>query len=431
MKILILNYYYPPLVDAHAYRWEQVARHWAGMGLDVEVITGSVAGAPTCAREEGVKVVRTGLVRRPAKPLCEPSSASSPAGRVIRRFVNLVRPFYRKLYWPDASWHWFPLALREVLRSRKTHYDIVVSYYPCMAAPLAAYALRRLASHRNFLWIVDYGDPFSTSPTMPPNNYALYGRLNRFIERKVAEAADYVVFTNHATGELHATAVKNRGNTLVIPHLVDVGRLYAGGAWLPKANGAPVTLCYVGGFHKGIREPGRLFDLMRHLNVWGGRSYKLNIFGPLNTFSQIDLSPPDCPAITYFGPIERSHAIEILKSADAVINVDNENCTMTASKIVECIATGRPVINITGDGERYPPLSKYEQMGYAFSVSEHEITANVAEKARVFLEMTLDAGTAPLAVVQEALRSHSLETVANAYLELLRRSSQDTEPKHG
>ncbi|MDE2030002.1 MAG: hypothetical protein KGI97_05485, partial [Alphaproteobacteria bacterium] len=229
-----------------------------------------------------------------------------------------------------------------------------------------------------------------------------------------------MVFTNEPTMEACKAALGYSEKMCVIPHLVDIARFYAGSAWRSKDADAPFVLYYIGGFHKGIREPGRLFVLIRQLNKQGRRKYLLRIYGPLNNFRKEELSPSDCLEISYLGPIERPKAIEALKMADAIVNVDNENCIMTPSKIVECLATGRPLVNIAREETHYPPLQAYESMGFAVSVPEGEVTEAVAQKVRDFLEAGIRSGTASLNIVQKVLAPHALETIEAGYRSLCR-----------
>lgn len=418
MKILIINYFYPPDDNAHVYRWNQIAKYWVEKGHKVEVFTGGVRGALNKSTESGVQVSRVGVVKRPIQNTSLMLAHDNAKSLNVLNFIlNFIRPFYRKIYWPDAMWHWMPSILYKIIKSRHEQYDLIVSYYPCMSAHLAVAALRRFSKYPNFEWIADYGDPFSTSPTMQPNNYAVYDRLNKWTERSLSRSANCMVFTNEATANAYSAVLGSQEKIKVIPHLVNINQLYSAELRSGCDAGAPVVLYYIGGFHKNIREPDRLFNLIRGLNKDEGK-YLLKIYGPLNGFSPAELAPADCPEIVYLGPIERDKAIEILKTADAILNVDNENCIMTPSKVVDCISTGRPIVNITNKGAAYQPLQAYEKSGYVISVLDEEISDGNVIAVKSFLAKHRQAESAPLIVVQEALKNHALETVANQYLEL-------------
>lgn len=418
MHVLIINCFYPPVVDAHAYRWDQIARHWASQGHQVDVITSRLQGAPRRWEHGGVRVKRVGLVARPT--MHSPGSAHAPSllSHWKAALMDALRPLYRKIYWPDAWWHWLPGLLLEVWRRRHVKYDLVISYYPCMGAHFAAGALKRWANNPGQRWVADYGDPFATSSTMPPNNFSLYHRLNFAAERRLAARADALVFTNEATASDHLNmGVCPAEKVHVVPHLVDVERLHAGERATSTAEDsistdkATTQLLYIGGFHRGIREPEVLFDVVRRLNEDPSREYVLTIYGPANGF---DLSPADCPQIRYKGMIARERALDLMREADVLVNVDNMNCVMVPSKIVEYIATGRPLINIRSGGVVHPAVTEFARRGFAFETDADALASTGVAAIAAFIDV--HAGSvAPRAMVEAVLEGYTLADVAQAY----------------
>ena len=140
---------------------------------------------------------------------------------------------------------------------------------------------------------------------------------------------------------------------------------------------------------------------------------RLSMYGSTGGY---DLSPADYPSIRHYGYVEREKAIEIIKSADFIVNVDNENCVMTPSKIVECIATGRPVINISNPDINYPPMDDYIEIGYAISITNTEITEFDAQEVSKFINKHIGTREAPASVINSILSDHLLEVVAHRYL---------------
>jgi hypothetical protein len=260
--------------------------------------------------------------------------------------------------------------------------------------------------------MLDYGDPFCASETWQPNNYAIYDFLNRAIEKNCADHGA-LVFTNPETASAYKAKLNVTNEFRTIPHLVDVGRFYAGPAFERSARGSAIKMCYIGAFHANIREPYRLFKIMKKLIALHGLNVKLDIYGPCNGF---DLSPADCPEITYHGYIEREKAISLLKDTDFIITVDNENCVMTPSKNVECIATGRPIINIANPSVSYAPMNNYIEAGYAIAVFDKDISDAAVSDVYSFLLKHHGEGIASVLTIKNVLHAHLLETVADAYL---------------
>lgn len=417
MKILIINYYYSPDDNAHVYRWKQIAQFWVEDGHEVEVLTGRVRGAPSYNIESRVQVSRVGVLRRSIQNAAVTKSVHPRFLRLVKKLLDIARPFYRKIYWPDSMWHWVPSVIYAAIRRRRIKYDLVVSYYPCLAAHLAVVIFKYLSIHRRFTWIADYGDPFFASPTMQPNNYAIFDTINKSTERRLARSADYLVFTNEGTADAYKAILEHSNKVMVIPHLVNVCKLFSSEKKMNTSDRQTV-FCYVGGFHKNIREPNRLFDLIRKLNRVDSGKYILKIYGPLNGFEITELTPTDCPQIMYMGAVERDAAIKIMQNADININVDNENCLMTPSKIVDCISTGRPIINLSSDDVSYTPLDQYSSLGYAISLKKKMITENCVFEVINFIKHHQTLNNASFSDVNKILHKHTISTVANQYISL-------------
>lgn len=334
MNILIVNYYYEPFVGAHAYRWSQIAKEWCSQGHNVDVLTGRTGSVKSEIRS-GVNVTRTGLVR---KTIDNNAENKKNTNNIYKKFtLSLVKRVYRFFYWPDGLWHWLPFILADLLNNRKKRYDLIVSYSPTFCAHLGVGLYKKFSNNKSY-WILDYGDPFSISDSMQPNNFLIYRKFNYLIERFLIEKGDLVVFTNELTREEYARRLSiNKTKTKVIPHAVDLNLFFHKGRVF---NDGVIRCVYIGALHKGIREPYLMLEFFNslpdELNV------TLDIYGPLNNLSEISLN---IGCAKYHGAVTREKAIELTRCADILINIENENCVMTPSKVVEYAATGLPILN--------------------------------------------------------------------------------------
>lgn len=359
MKILIVNYYYPPLVGAHAYRWAQLAKLWAAQGHSVTVLTSVLKDAPNREQLDGVDVIRVGKVKRHGAPGVERRLPDNKKSNFLSKgyLISVIRKCYQFSYWPDGLWYWMPSALFGMLRLRRNQYDLVVSYSPTFTAHLATLLYRKLFSKHIRTWVADYGDPFSISDTMPPNNFGLYRKINKIVESSVLKNATCSVFTTEQTEGKYLQHF-GKFNSAVIPHMADMSAFYAGDSFEKKLKpdcDRVANLVYVGGFHKGIREPGAMLSFFTELAERYPNSFELNIYGPSNGCDFSICNPP----LHYHGSVSRDRAIDLIKSADCLVNIDNKNCLMVPSKLVEYVATGRPIINFTGDNGLVDIMSKY------------------------------------------------------------------------
>ncbi|WP_232695905.1 glycosyl transferase [Yersinia kristensenii] len=332
MKILIVNYHYPPSATAHSYRWALLRCFFLQQGHSVDFICGGV----TCEQDNENNIYRGNFPFTVKKGHSNFVSASNKSANGLKsKLLSLVKYTYRKIFWPDGLWHWLPFSLYQVFKLRKEKYDLVIGYSPTFSALIASSTYK--IYNRNAKFIVDFGDPFSVSKEMPVNNYYLYKKLNHWIEKKIFSIADLISLTNEKTYDLYRAAHPDVTKFTVIPHLVNINEFYNN----------PVTplnlklkIGYIGAFHKGIREPHLATDKICSLSNYLVTKCQFDFYGPLNGIKLIDSK-----RINYHGVVGRDKALELMKNLNILINVENESCPMSPSKIYECMATGKPILN--------------------------------------------------------------------------------------
>jgi glycosyltransferase involved in cell wall biosynthesis len=401
MNVLLINYYYAPVVDAHVYRWEQIVNQLIKEGHTVDVVTGKHSNKIKRVSQHGLEVVRIGLLGH--KEVVNGSEVISENKNSIvkKKIIDKLKRFYRLTYWPDFSWHWAPFAVLEVLKRRKIKYDYIVSYYPCASALIAGALAKKVNSNKKCYWIVDFGDPFSLSVNMQPNNFSLYDKLNITFEKWVINRCDLVCATSKNIVQEFVGSKKVK----ITPHMVDIDLFYS---MEFKEKSQAINLVYVGGFHKDIREPYDMIELVSKISKT--LPVRLSIYGPDNGF---DLVKYDSNSIKYYGCLERGLAIEQLKNADILVNIENKNCKMIPSKIVEYIATGRPILNFKYNGVDSPSMNEYESLGYVFTIYDKKYCN---KKVSNFLKDKRSV-IAPKILIEQVLNENLLESVMNRYFD--------------
>jgi glycosyltransferase involved in cell wall biosynthesis len=354
VRLLIVNYYYSPMTDAHAYRWAQLVDYIAEArpSIEVDVLTSKIRGIEDKSELGTVNISRVGLVPYKLGDSSEITGAPDKSGFINRTASSIkecLRKIYRRFYWPDGLWHWMPALLVALKNKPSGSYDLVISYSPTFSSHLAVLAMaKHLLVPSTGKWIADYGDPFAISETMQPNNFAFYRVLNHALEQKIINSADAVVFTNSATHDAYLETYNLANKSRVIPHMVNEELFFSPSCRSPQQK--KINIVYVGALHKAIREPwvaleklSKAFVILQHF----GYEPAFNLYGPTNG---IDLTRYVAGAIQWHGKVDREKAIEIMKGADVLVNIENMNCIMSPSKIVEYVATGKPIINISNSG---------------------------------------------------------------------------------
>lgn len=417
MRVLLVNYYYKPMVDAHAYRWTQLSEYWVGKGFEVDVICSKVVGVKNVEDCCGVNVTRVGF--RGANKIQSEAVSSRQDQAVTSSFLGFIKKLlkvvYRKIYWPDGLWHWFFAAAYELIKRRGKEYDLVVSYAPSFSAHLVTLIYKKIF-RREFHWIADYGDPFSTSISMPHNNSFLYGWINHVVEKSVLKNANKACFTSKNTFLDYVFGFGERSNFHIIPHLVDIEKVYLGNDAVECVRSSEVRLVFVGNFHVGIREPflaSKIVDALAK-KLYEEKGYKV-IFDIYGASNGVDINSVCNPTIRWHGPLERERVREVVQCAHFLVNIENNNCSMIPSKVVEYVATGKPVIDIAhSDKDISELIGGYAAIGKAIILKE--ISCGVSDEVLRFIEENKDGNNVSFEVVNDFLMGYRIENISDRYL---------------
>lgn len=417
MRLLIINYYYSPMTDAHAYRWAQLIDYIAEVrpSIEIDVLTSKVIGIENETKLGNVNISRIGLIPYRLEGSSESTVAQNrpgALGKIVSSIKSGLRKVYRQFYWPDGLWHWMLPLLIALRKKRPGSYDLIISYAPTFSSHVAVLAtVKHLVVPGKGKWIADYGDPFAISETMQPNNFRVYRKLNHVVEQKILKSADAVVFTNDATHGAYLEKYDMANRSKVIPHMVNVEMFFSPNCRSPKSK--RINVVYVGALHKSIREPWvaiekltKVFDVLISI----GFEPVFNLYGPTNG---VDLTGYAVGSVRWHGKIDREKAVGIMRTADVLVNIDNINCIMSPSKIVEYVATGKPIINISNSGDVDSELiRRYIDEGRALGVGPDSDERWLADS----LVNILSSADPTLDDVEKLIGPYSINAVMNAYL---------------
>lgn len=417
MKVLLVNYYYKPMVDAHAYRWTQLSEYWTGKGFEVDVICSKVTDIKNVENCCGVNIVRVGF--RGANKIQSEAVNSQENKRfalnISDSIKKLLKVGYRKIYWPDGLWHWFFAAAFELLKKNGKQYDLVVSYAPSFSAHLVALMYKKI-SRRKFYWIADYGDPFSTSTSMPHNNEMLYSWINHIVEDSVLKNANKVCFTSKYTLTDYVLKFGRRDNFECVPHLVDIDKMYLRGKVVGCEEVSVIRLVFIGNFHAGIRDPFLASTVIKALakKLYENRGYTV-VFDIYGASNGVDITSVCDSTIRWHGPLDRECVREVMQGAHFLVNIENSNCSMIPSKVVEYVATGKPLINIANtDKDISELMGRYADIGKAIILKD--ISCGISDELLNFIEDNKDGASISLEAVNDFLIEHRIEKISDRYL---------------
>jgi glycosyltransferase involved in cell wall biosynthesis len=433
VKLLILSYIYAPDRSPRAYRWSAIAEHWAAQGRQVEVVAAWKPGDPRHEVRGGVTVHRVGggLVERLRGALGRAShrdgeSDSAPASSP-RWAARLAKAAYRatarQLFWPDYAFHWYPAARAEARGlGRATGFDAVISVSHPFTPHLVGLAEKRRRPAQR--WLVDIGDPFSLLDETPLNNRALYGALNRRAEAAVLGAADAVSVTVERCRADYAVAFPAvAGKIAVIPPLLSLPDAPPSEPSTFAFTQAGLHLACIGTLYRAVRPPDALLALFEALRRRRSDLH-LHFFGALN-----DCEPSFAPyrdeidrSIHLHGMVPRREIAAVMRSADLLINLGNATPHQLPSKLVEYVASGRPILNLAAS----PADSSIAFLaGYQAALTVPASDAAAVSTVESVLAYLLAPQPADRETIRRLLEPHTVERVAGRYDALLHEAGRD------
>jgi glycosyltransferase involved in cell wall biosynthesis len=346
-QVLILSYFYAPMINPRAFRWHALASHWAKNGYHVQVVAGWEPGLAENETLDGVNIWRVNhaLLRRflPVNTQSQTNPPSNlPTSQRPTFALRLARWAFNTFYFPDAVFLWQESAFRSALALSEP--QILISVAPFFSAHCVGLRLKK--RWRTCRWIADYGDPFSPQPIETHNNALLYRSLSRSVEERVLSAASAVTLTTTTTRQLYAQAFPAHSAKLrVIPPLFS-GEITDSPPTQPHT---PLRLVYVGKLYGQVRRPNALFDLLRAVVARTPQlAWRLHIYGDTSQVTEeIALFANDLPErLVLHGVVSRADAAQALAQADVLVNLGNATAHQLPSKVVDYAATGKPVLNL-------------------------------------------------------------------------------------
>ena len=424
--LLIITFSYSPAENPRAYRWTALSEEFVRRGACVQIVSAWSPGLASYEEKNGVCIHRVGYrwmealrarlaCRRQAKTATIDKSASTKHRFLASRCLS---QFWRNIAWPDTSCTWYFPAARKALEALQSmpQGTSVVSVSPTFTAALVGHTVMQKHKGR---WVIDMGDPFSLALESPANNFMLYNRLNRLIERRLFSGASAIALTNQKVCRAYGAQYPESARKLsVIPPLVSAVE-FAKKKSEPQKNDA-LRLVYSGKLYKNLRRPDVLLEIFERLCK---QKFELKI--ELHFYGQTEEGLKDFESVSYLlekyiflhGPVSREIACQAIESATAVINLGNSNPLQLPSKIVEYMSYGKPILNLI-QTPADPSLELLGSYGHALTILKgRQSIFEQVDLVADFLRKVESGKLGPF--VADRLEEFTPASVASKYSEVL------------
>ena len=339
-KYLIVTHQFLPHISPRTTRWKLLVDELVLQGHEVTVITGT----KQTSQDNRIKTIFVGNSRASnvVVSLRNQSNSLSTKKRLKVIFYKLLKKVYRfairNFAWPDYTMFWL-LSIFNARKKLDLEYDVIISVSLPFSSHIAGYMINKKIGKP---WIMDIGDPFTLKKTAPENNNLLYGRLNKFYERKFYHQASQILFTHEDAMKTHINEFQIQESKAAVGQpiskfqedLYELSKNYDYGT-------KDIKFGYFGIFTQGVRTPDNFLESLRKL-----KDYEMHWY--INSDSEIILKKNilDSSKHDYHSQVSRDEALELMTTSfHCLVSVGNLNPNQIPSKVIEYIATGKPVVH--------------------------------------------------------------------------------------
>ncbi len=341
-KILIVTHQYLPHVSPRTTRWKLLVEELISKGHEVTILTGMYPDFD----KDNVKMLYFGNKNNinVVSNLREKSQKVRSEESIKKFFYGSLKKIYRffinYLAWPDYSMFW----VYQIYRNRNNiskDYDVIISVSLPFSSHIAAYLINKKIKKQ---WIMDIGDPFTLKIDAPENNRFLYSGLNKRYEKRFYSQADKILFTHQDALSNHKKFFNIPSSKLIVASPIsnfdnDLFKKTLSYNYSTR----PIKVSYFGIFTKGVRSPNSFLDLVK-------KNTEFEFSWYVNEDSEKIIKSCDISADkhSFYSHVSREDAQQLMvNSAHCLLSIGNKNSNQIPSKVIEYLATGKPIIHFT------------------------------------------------------------------------------------
>jgi len=369
-KVLMICYYFPPIVTSGVTRSFEFAKLLPNFGWEPLVLTvrhskdpwveASLGGDP-----KGIRVERTlewnlaGFADFLHGCCCR---VAGIFGKSLTH--NLFREY---LCIPDSQIAWF-----STIPARKSARECDLIYVSCspFSSSVSAAIVKRLTGRP---LVVDFRDAWSLNPHAHPSRLRR-AMINRF-ERFVLDACDALIVNTDGAARLYAAVYPKHGKKIVtIPNGYDVLTPVA-----RRPTEGDFQIMHVGSFY-GSRNPDALLECLAEIKR--DDIVFVQVGGGFDSYERFKKQVK----IKIVSPVHREEALDLMREASLLYLKQGWEAGVSeyiavGAKTYEYLATGLPILAEVPPGDNAELVEKYASAGYTVTSNKRADLRHAVERA--------------------------------------------------
>ncbi len=348
LRILILTYSYPPLLDAASIFITKLIRNLNRLGVELWVICSQPPKSSLFLKLLGIQLDHYLFQLLPDN--INTLRISDTATRFFMKSLGKWFPFFELS--PDENWIFALKSINAAVKIiRNGKIDLLFTRGMPMSCHVAGHIIKR---RTGIPWISYWSDPWVTNPYHVGLVGPLGKRINVFLEKRVLQNSDRVVFVTDTTREtvLGNYTVDWREKCHLVPHCFDRELSFLSANKHVKMT-SNLTITHVGKlYHK--RRPDWLFVALKEIldeNPTLSQDLTLLFIGRVEERMKKlikELSIDDfvhwLPPVSYLESLQYIHSSDILLLIDAP---SDDPSPFLPSKLADYLGSGRPIFALT------------------------------------------------------------------------------------
>ncbi len=425
-NLIILSYSYWPNQNPRAYRWTTIAEELAKRGINVKVITNHLQGHPLREMREGVDIHRVGnfFISALRNTYISNYSLKEKKQNIFSLYlISLIKKIWKLVAWPDTTIIWYRSALNKTKELIKDYESItLVSVTPSFSSALIG---NHFVNEKKIKWIIDLGDPFSLASHSRENNFLLYNKINRYVEKRLFNLASGIIFTN--------LNIKIAYSNLYTELLSDKLHIVAPLSVLEKFDNYvlefkndfdhTIKIIYIGSLYRELRTPNFLLDLFHELKkISSSQNIELHFYGHfdecLESFNNYSCELGKTIFLHQY--LDHELAFEKIQTASLLVNIGNKNVLQLPSKIADYVLSRKPILNlvVNRSDPSYNLLKEYS-LALNLIESEHVKLSTQAKKIIDFIERSKESDKINAGQSSDLEKLFGVNSVVDAYSKIL------------